>query len=129
MVVEAQVTGEVLAQDSAFIHNAEDSIAAGLERPQNAVEVIEINVGGRRLSEESNASLTGRRLRSYLFTLIIQYKLYLSYEDEASEIRTKLLTPDHRHSFAQTLAIELDEKERAQQRGVSISSLYISTAL
>lgn len=151
MTLKAEMPGQRLAADPTFAQNAACSIAAGLGKPQESVQVTDINVEGRRLLEEDSGasvaspdlssanssfpawrrlnSLDGCAFKCKKAILNIKYAVYLSEEDEVVQVRTKLTSELSRASFAQTLGIELAEKERSQGRNIDITSIYISTAV
>jgi hypothetical protein len=126
VTIESQLPVQELAMDPTFVQNTEYAIAVGIGVSQNSVDVTQITKG-RRLVEDSNASLARRRLVPSV--LNIQYDLYLSNEDQVIEVRSKLLAPSSRDSFAQTVVMELTEKERMQNRGTVVSGIYISTSV
>lgn len=121
------VTAKALAQKQSFFHNVEYAIAASLGWAQQDVQVLEIIIQGRRLMEDDDTGPGERRLKSS--NLNIKYAVFLANLDDVKKVQTTLSTESSRASFAQTLGVELSEKERSQGRGNVVSNVYISSAM
>lgn len=110
---------EELIKNDTFVQNVASSLAAGLGLSEEQVRIISISIASSRRLQASQSVLSGLKYE-------VESEIYTDTEDEVNKIQTQLSNATSQEEFIEVVAQELQTREKAVGRNVSVAAVSVS---